>query len=192
VRIGILGGSFDPVHDGHLALGRAAVRELRLNRIFFVPARLSPFKQSRPPAARRHRLRMLKLALKRVPRSRICDWELRRPGPSYTISTLKRFRREHPRAELFLIVGGDAAATLSRWKDLDRFSRYCGVVSVRRGAKSGAFPGIRRLKARMPAASSSSVRKELGAGRLPGLPVPAPVLRYIRANGLYGSARKPS
>jgi nicotinate-nucleotide adenylyltransferase len=192
VRIGILGGSFDPVHDGHLALGRAAVRELRLNRIFFVPARLSPFKQSRPPAARRHRLRMLKLALKRVPRSRICDWELRRPGPSYTISTLKRFRREHPRAELFLIVGGDAAATLPRWKDADLFPRYCSIVSARRGGKSEASRGVRWLKARMPDASSSSVRKDLSAGRLSGLPVPPAVLRHLRANGLYGLARRPS
>lgn len=201
-RIGILGGSFDPVHDGHLALARAAIRELRLDQVYFVPARVSPFKQEEPPAPARDRLRMLRLALNGFNKSRICVWEVRRPGPSYTIRTLRQFRERYPRADLYLLLGSDAVQTLPGWKDAARIPEYCQVVSAVRGGKvkspglsaflrgqerAGRRGAIRWLQSKMPLASSSAVRRAAETGKLDGAPAPRTVKGYIRREGLYGA-----
>ena len=162
MRIGVLGGSFDPVHRGHLDLARSAVRRLRLERLLVVPARRSPFKGARPVAAR-HRLAMLRLAFRGIPKARISPMELRRPAPSYTVDTLRALRRRHPKAEIVLLVGTDAARDFSKWH------RASGI---RRLASLAVFP--RRIRV-----SSTGIRKG-GAG------LPAAVAAYARRHGLYG------
>lgn len=161
MRLGVLGGTFDPPHAGHLDLARAALRGLKLDLLLVVPAKRSPFKGARPTADR-HRLAMLRLAFRGMEGVRISPMELKRPVPSYTVDTLKALKRRWPKAELFLLVGADAAKGLPKWKQ---------AKEIRRLASVGIFP--RRLPI-----SSSRIRKG-GAG------LPASVAAYARRLGLY-------
>lgn len=161
MRVGVLGGTFDPPHRGHLDLARSALRLLKLNLILVVPARRSPFKGARPTVDR-HRLAMLRLAFRGMEGVRISPMELKRPAPSYTVDTLKALKRRWPKAELFLLVGEDAAKDLPKWKQ---------AKEIRRIASVAIFP--RRLPV-----SSSGIRKG-GAG------LPPSVAAYARLQGLY-------
>lgn len=169
MRIGILGGTFDPVHGGHLALARAAIRRLRLDRVLFVPARLSPLKEACPTPAK-HRLAMLRLALKGMKRARIETLELRRPGRSYTVNTLQVLKRKYPDAELFLILGKDAARDLRRWKD---------PAGIRCLATVSVFP-----RPGLHPASATRIRRELGVGKRPS-GCPRTVVEYVLRHRLY-------
>src|SRR6185503_19834502 len=106
-RIGLFGGSFDPVHLGHLLVAQAACEEFNLNRLFFIPAAQSPLKPERVPAPAELRLRMLRLALAGETNYEVDDQEIRRGGPSYTIDTVRAYRQRHPKSTLFYIVGAD-------------------------------------------------------------------------------------
>lgn len=191
LRLGLFGGSFDPVHKGHLALARAALRELKLERVYFVPARQSPLKEDQPSASARHRLAMLRQALRGEPRFRVEDWELRRAGPSYTYKTLRAFQRRFPGAQWHLLVGGDSLKSFTRWR---RWKELLGTgrvaVGLRRGMGLGPMPAsvrsrVRFLKARLPQASSSEIRERLRRGRSVRSLVSAVVSRHIRNAGLY-------
>src|SRR5690349_14974474 len=104
-RIGLFGGSFDPVHLGHLLVAQAACEEYRLDRLFFVPAAQSPFKPERVPAPASLRLRMLRLALAGRGDYAVDEQEIIRGGPSYTIDTVRAYRKQHPKATLFYLIG---------------------------------------------------------------------------------------
>lgn len=190
-KFGLFGGSFDPVHKGHLALARAALRELKLDRVYFVPARKSPLKTDSPSASARDRLTMLRRALRGEPRFKIEDWELRRPGPSYTYKTLRSFRRRFPGAQWHLLVGGDSLKFFTRWRRWEELlERGRLAAGLRRGVGLGPVPAsvrsrVRFLKARLPRASSSEIRERLRRGRSVRSFVPAVVARHIRNAGLY-------
>lgn len=169
MRVGILGGTFDPVHGGHLALARAALRRLKLDQILFVPARLSPLKDSKPTPAK-HRLAMLRLATKGMRKARIEALELKRPGPSYTVDTLKALKRKYPGAELFLILGKDAARDLSKWKN---------PIGVRLLAEICIFP-----RPGLHPASATRIRKALSGGARPS-GCPGTVALYALRHRLY-------
>ena len=185
-RVGILGGSFDPVHAGHLAMARAARSALGLDLVLFVPARLSPLKRRRPAPAR-HRLAMLRLALRRLPRARIEGMELRRRGPSYTVDTLRALKRRWPKAGFFLLLGADAARDLPRWRR---------AAEVRRLAVLAAFPrpGFRIPKGMLAlpmvprAVSATAFREVLARGRSPA-GCPSAVAAYARKHRLYATRR---
>ncbi len=177
MRLGVLGGSFDPVHAGHLAVARAALRGLRLDLLLIVPSKRSPLK-SRRPAPARHRLAMLRLAFRGMPKVRISTLELRRPAPSYTVDTLRALKRRWPGAELFLILGADAFAEFRRWRRPGEIRRLATLAAFPR-------PGVPSpedvwcLAMKPVDASASAIRQGEKAG------LPAPVARYIRRARLY-------
>jgi nicotinate-nucleotide adenylyltransferase len=166
VRIGLFGGTFDPPHAGHLALARAAVKELRLDRLYVVPAGNPPLKSVKPLTSARRRLALARRAFGGLPKTIVTPWEARRPGTSFTHKTLDAFRRRHPSAEWFLIVGGDSWRNFTRWRrwrDILKVARL--AVGTRPGVPLvGASPAVRKatifLKARMPRVSSTEIRSQ--------------------------------
>lgn len=192
MRIGILGGAFDPVHRGHLRLARAAQRSLRLDRLLLIPTRVSPHKRRTRVAPPRHRLRMLELSVRDLAGLDVCDLELRRAGRSYTVDTLRILRRRRPRADWFIVIGADNAAILDRWKRIDRLADWATFAVVER-------PGVRRKPPRVPGLrvrtipmaswphSSSEIRDRVRKGLPVGNLVPPPVADYIIRHKLYGA-----
>ena len=118
MKIGLLGGSFDPVHLGHLLVARAAREELGLDRVCFIPAAQSPFKPAATPAPAPERLRLLRLALAGETGTEIDDLEIRRGGVSYTVDTLRHYAEKYPGAEFFYIIGADVPEELAREHEL--------------------------------------------------------------------------
>ncbi len=187
-RIGLFGGSFDPVHRGHIALARAAVREQKLDRVIFIPAGKSPLKR-KPLSPPVHRRSMLRLALSGNPRFTLSDFELKASGPSYTIRTLRYFRKKYPAGRLFLLMGGDAFLSFRKWKEWKKIAELCTIVVARRRGASEISKrfirltraDVRILKSSIPAVSSTALR----GGRFSSVPLPRGVGRYIQAHGLY-------
>ncbi|MBI4395555.1 MAG: nicotinate (nicotinamide) nucleotide adenylyltransferase [Elusimicrobia bacterium] len=192
MKLGLFGGSFDPVHCGHIALARAALRELKLDRIYFVPAAQPPHKTPSSLTPATHRLNMLRIALRNAPAFPVSPWEIRRGGVSYTERTLRAFHKRFPRAEWHLILGGDSLNSFTTWRHWRRLLKMSRLVVGRRpGAKSAATPSVLkgqviRLKTRLPPISSTEVRRRLEKGRPVAPLLPLPVGRYIRQMNLYG------
>lgn len=187
MRIGILGGTFDPVHKGHLSLARSALKELKLDRLFFVPAKISPLKQTYPMAASTHRVNMLRIALKKMSRCKISRMEINRRGPSYTVDTLRAFRKKFSGSELFLVMGSDALKDFKRWKN------WRGIVNLSCLAvgKRPKFQAPKEwnqkalwLKGRFPDLSSTEIRSALSEGKTRGVFAGA-LLNYIHGHKLY-------
>jgi nicotinate-nucleotide adenylyltransferase len=165
MKIGIYGGSFDPVHLGHLKLAREAASELNLSKLVFVPSRRSPFKTTEGAGPAR-RLNLLKKAL-RGTGFEVSDCETRRKGPSYTVDTLALFRRRYPSAILYFLAGTDAAASLKKWKDYRRVLKVCRFTVLTRpgGAKVDPALAVDRLALDALPVSSSAIRASLGCGK---------------------------
>jgi len=194
-RIGVLGGTFDPIHVGHLAAARTAIGCARLDRILFMPTGRPPH---RPPAAAaaEDRLEMTRLATSEDKRFAVSDLELRRPGASFTSDTLRALRELHPHGELFLILGWDAARQLSSWHEPEVVRDLATVVVVARpgsGSPKGAELAAAGLDADhvilcgdgTPDVSASTIRQDIKSGRsIAGKVAPA-VERYIAAHHLY-------
>ncbi len=143
MKLGIYGGSFDPVHLGHLLVAQAAVEELGLDKIFFVPAAQSPFKPGAKPAPDSVRLRLLRLSLAGKPNCDIDEQEIRRGGVSYTVDTLRDYAKKFPGAELFYLIGADNAAKLNEWREaaeLATLAEFIAVPRPRAGGVAAAFP----------------------------------------------------
>jgi nicotinate-nucleotide adenylyltransferase len=188
-RIGLFGGSFDPVHIGHLLVGQSAREELRLDRLFFILAAQSPFKPGSKPIAPHQRLKMLRLALSGWDWCEVDDQEIRRGGISYTIDTVRDYAARLPDAELFYLIGADHASQLIKWRDAEELAKLVQFVVISRpGQPSTSLPEPFRgqqLVGFPMAASSSQIRERVKA-RLPLEPlVPAAVAEMIRNNGLY-------
>lgn len=186
VRVGIFGGTFDPVHVGHLAIANAALESVPLDGVVFVLARRSPLKERGPVAGEADRLAMLELAVAGEPRFSVSRVELERDGPSYTVDTLESFAGAD---ELFLMLGGDAIAELPRWKDPDRIARLATlVVAERPGAPSAPKDRSASLlvfDAPRLDISARELRARAARGRSLRYLVPDPVWRHIEARGLY-------
>ena len=189
MKLGIYGGSFDPVHLGHLLAARAAVEELALDRLFFVPAAQSPFKPENQPAPASLRLRLLRLALAGQPGYEIDEQEIRRGGTSYTVETLRHFARQFPGAELFYLIGADNAAKLNEWYEAAELAGLAEFVAVPRpGGVAPVFPPPFRgrvLKGFPFGVSSSEIRARVKAGRPVDHLVPAVVAEAIYAAKMY-------
>jgi nicotinate-nucleotide adenylyltransferase len=184
MKVGIFGGTFDPVHVGHLAIAHAALESLALDRVVFIPAKRAPLKEHGPIAGAAERLDMLELAIAGEPRFSVSRAELDRDGPSYTVDTLERLAGAD---ELFLILGGDALAALSRWKDPDRITKLATlVVAERPGApERTGNDGILAFDAPRLDISSRELRARAARGLSLRYLVPEAVWRYIEARGLY-------
>ena len=187
VRVGVFGGTFDPVHVGHLAIAHAALESIPLDRVLFVLAKRSPLKEHGPVASEADRLRMLELAVATEPRFAVSRLELDRDGPSYTVDTLERLAQLNRADELFLILGSDAIADLPRWKGPDRIARLATLIVAERPgapARAGDAP-IVPIDAPRLDISSRELRARAARGRSLRYLVPEPVLRHIEARGLY-------
>jgi nicotinate-nucleotide adenylyltransferase len=189
MKIGLFGGSFDPVHLGHLLVAQAAIEELGLNRLFFVPAAQSPFKPESKPAPASNRLQWLRLTLVGKTNCEIDGQEIRRGGVSYTIETVRDYARRFPKAELFYLIGADNAAKLHEWREANELARLAQfVVTPRPGETPVNFPAPfrgRTLKGFPLAVSSSQIRARVQAGLSIEPLVPPPVAEAICAAKLY-------
>lgn len=181
-RIGVFGGTFDPVHIGHLAIANAALEELRLDRVLFVPARRSPLKDREPVASAADRLAMLTLALADERRFVVSRVELDRDGPSYTVDTLAALRGE---GELFFIVGADAYADFDRWHEPERIRALATIAVARRPGASAAVTDAHVLDAPLVDISARELRARRARGRSLRYLVPEAALRYIEERRLY-------
>ena len=188
MRLGLFGGSFDPVHNGHLIVVRAAADALSLDHVRFVPAGEQPFKAGRHGAHAPDRLAMLVAALAGEPGFSVDDREIHRPGPSYTIDTVREIRAECPNDELFLLVGADAAVELPAWRDAEPLAEMVTVVALTRPGVS--VPNVSSLIDRVVAVpaidiSARTVRARLRGGDTIDDLVPPAVARCIAERGLY-------
>jgi nicotinate-nucleotide adenylyltransferase len=185
--IGLFGGSFDPVHHGHLIVAQVARESLRLDTVRFVPAREQPFKQGRHRSSPEDRAAMLSLAIAPTPEFELDRVELDRPGPSYTVNTLRALLERQPRAEFVLLLGADAAAELSAWREADRIPELARVVVFARpGSAVPRTPAIAQV-INVPAIdiSATEVRRRVGRGQPIQYWVPDAVAEYISRHRLY-------
>lgn len=189
MKLGLFGGSFDPVHLGHLLVAQAAVEELGLERIFFIPAAQSPFKPENHPAPAPERLRLLRLALAGRAKCTVDDQEIQRGGVSFTIDTVRDYAARFPAAELFYLIGADNVPTLPKWREAAELARLAEFVVIPRpGQPPAAFPPPfrGRLLVGFPVGvSSSQIRARVKAGLPVDQIVPAAVAEAIRNYRLY-------
>lgn len=164
MRLGLFGGSFDPVHAGHVGIARRAIAELALDRLVVLPAAVSPFKAGAPQGfSPEQRLALARIAFTGVANAVVDDRELRRGGVSYAIDTVRAFAAEYPGAEIFFIVGEDTLAGLSRWKEAAALAALCTFKAYPRTAES-----------------SSEIRRRLATGEPLGALLPEAAALFLR------------
>jgi nicotinate-nucleotide adenylyltransferase len=192
-RIGILGGTFDPIHIGHLAVGVAALHQLRLDEVLFVVANVPWQKaQLRKISSAENRLSMVQAAVAGRPGLVASDIEITRGGDSYTAVTLKALKEQDRTAELFLIVGSDLVDDLTTWKRWEEIPALCTLaIAYRPGetTKGELEPGWHSVEIRLPALelSSTELREMVAENRPIDFLVPDPVIDHIKRNALYQS-----
>ncbi len=188
-RIGLFGGSFDPVHLGHLLVAQAAREELGLMRLYFIPAAQSPFKPECVPTPAPQRLRLLRLALTGITWCEIDEQEIQRGGVSYTIDTVRDYGRRYPGASLFYLIGADHLPQLPKWRAAEELARLVEFVVIPRpGQAQTQFPAPYRGRwlAGFPlGVSSSQIRERVTSGLPIDHLVPSAVAEAIRNNRLY-------
>lgn len=190
-RVGMFGGAFDPPHRAHVALARAAVAQLALDRLHVLPTGDAWHKERRLTAAP-HRLAMTRLAFDGEPAVQVDDRELRRSGPTYSVDTLRELQAEHPQAQLHLLMGEDQAGGFTRWHAWEEIARLAVLCVAGRGTGEGiaalrALPGVRVDLLEMPQMpeSATEIRRRLTARQdIADLVEPA-VARYIESHLLY-------
>jgi nicotinate-nucleotide adenylyltransferase len=196
MRTGILGGTFNPPHLGHLIAAQEAYRELDLDRVILIPAGIPPHKPVEDEPGPQHRLELCRLAIGDDGHFMVSDLELRRDGPSFTVDTLKTLRSQSPSDDLFLILGADIAAGLPKWHEPEQVLELATVaIAMRRGtAKAAVQDALDQLQGgdrarffQMPriGISSTMVRDRTRAGQPIRYFVPEGVMHYIQRHGLY-------
>lgn len=198
-RIGILGGSFDPVHLGHLLIAEFARESLSLDKMCFLPAAHSPLKENPPNVEDKHRLEMLQLAINGNRYFEIDSRELEREGKSFTVQTLEEYRADYPDAEVFFVIGADSLETFARWKEPERICELAHVTVLQRGGVQVSNRNL--LQAHLPNTdqdleshfiaspqieiSSSEIRSRVHEGLSIRYQLPPAVAAYIAAQDLY-------
>ncbi len=187
MKIGIIGGTFNPIHIGHLILAEEAREKLGLNRIIFVPTNLAPHKDNSDIASAKDRLAMLKLAIKGNKYFCVCDIEIRRGGRSYTIETLKEFRDKYPTDEFCFITGSDLLKYLDEWKDINEIIQTVKfIVATRPGYPLEKIPSyISTVAIRAVDVSAFEIREAIKENKSFRYLVTDSVYRYINKNKLY-------
>ena len=198
-RIGVLGGSFDPLHYGHLILAEQIRQEADLDQVLLVPAYVNPFKEEVPPAEGKHRMAMLKLAVGDHKFFEISDIELQREGPSYTYDTLAELKeKQFPDDELYFIMGTDSFYALGHWFKAEELIRNFGfLIGMRRGYDEEQLKAtIARLREQYPIRaeyyqipeleiSSTEIKQRIRDGKSVRFMLPDKVIEYIQENELY-------
>ena len=189
MRIGILGGTFNPVHLGHLLLAQGALEEIPLDRVLWIPARVSPHKAVEAEVSAEDRARMVELAIEGNLSFRLSRTELSRESPSYTIETIRWLRTESndPKVEWFFLIGSDTAGELSSWRQIEELRRLVHFVAVPRpGQPTAALPdGVRSIPVKTLDVSSSEIRRRIQQKRSIRYLVPESVRSYIEERKLY-------
>jgi nicotinate-nucleotide adenylyltransferase len=200
LRVGILGGAFNPPHVGHLVCAQEALVQLELEKVVFMPVGQAPHRELESDPGAEARLEMVELAVGDDGRFAVSRTELDRSGPSYTADTLRELGEKAPGDELFLILGGDQAAALPTWREPEAVLSLATVAVVERtnwsrnaiGIKVGRLRGAERIRyLDMPViqVSSSAIRRRVAEGLPIRYLVPDKVASYIGANDLYGAAK---
>jgi len=182
-KIALYGGTFDPIHHGHLIVAREALERLGTEEVIFIPARVSPLRKNAPVARDEIRLLMIRVAIENEPGFAVDDCELRRPPPSYTIDTIEQIRQRKGDSTIYCLVGEDNVDKLTKWRrfaDLEKMVRF--VVLDRTGQRpSHVYPVIRRKID----ISATEIRKRVATGRSIRYFVPSAVEEIIRREKLY-------
>lgn len=187
MRIGIFGGTFNPIHFGHLVLAEQALEKLDLDKVIFIPSFYPPHKKSADIASAAHRYNMVKLAIQGNARFKVSDIEIKRRGRSYSIDTLRQLKKIYPKARLFFISGSDVSDQISRWKSINQILSLANFVLAKR-------PGYRLKKHNKNISvisiteldiSSSMVRRKIKAKKSIRYLMPMRIYKYIKEKGLY-------
>ena len=184
LKIGIYGGTFDPIHHGHLILSRQACEELKLDQLIFVPAALSPFKKTAAQADGTLRLEMLRAAIQGQKDFIADDCELKRPPPSYSIDTVLEIRERDSDADLFWLVGADNVQGLREWRRFEELERLVQFVILDRG-RAKKTPQVYPVVQRNVDISGTEIRNRVASGRSIRYLVPQAVEEIIRREKLY-------
>jgi nicotinate-nucleotide adenylyltransferase len=191
MRIGLLGGSFDPPHNGHLLAAGDAHDALSLDRVVFIPTAVQPLKAGQPSADAQHRLAMVRLLVDGDPRFEVDSLEIERGGLSYTVDTLTALTGRWPGAELFWLAGADVSQTFSKWREPDRIAQLAKLVVMQRTGTgpmevgAGLPEGTRVLETRRIDISSTEIRERVRQGRSIRGFVPDAVAAFIAQQRLY-------
>lgn len=190
MKIGILGGTFNPIHLGHLLIAQDALEQAGLDRVRFIPCALPPHKTASPLAPARDRLRMIRLAIAGDERFEVDDLEIRRGGRSYSVETVAGLRRREPGVEWFFIIGADSLRDLRHWKEIDRLAASCRFIAVARPGVTAPRKISRQWKVTLVRGhpcdiASREIRARRARGRSIRYLVPEQVLRYIDRQKLY-------
>ena len=194
MRLGVFGGAFDPIHNGHLLLAEQCREQCQLDEVRFVPTRTPPHKDAKSLTESRHRVEMLNLATAGLPEFTVSRIELDHDDVSWTAETLRRLRGQRPDDELFLLIGADSLRDFPTWREPHEIADMATVVAVNRGESCpDAFNWLDdRLRQRVQAAnmpgvdiSATDIRSRVSSGRSIRFLVPRAVEEYIRHNGLY-------
>lgn len=192
------GGAFDPVHQGHIYFAKAIIKNLQPDKLFFIPAALSPFKHEKGHAAPEKRLKMLELATHSLPRTAVLDLEIGRGGTSYTIDTLRTLKQKYPDSKLYWVIGDDHLDQLERWQEYPEHFTYADfIVLPRMYSLSEIKESINKqrhteqfhiLETKPYPLSSTFIRNQIRRGKSCANELPEAVARYIREQQLYGEA----
>lgn len=195
MRVGIVGGTFDPIHRAHIAMAEGVRRCAELDRILIVPAGVPPHRPQ-PEAGDEDRLAMCRLAVRGHPGLEVSDLELRRPGPSYTLLTLREIHAQHPDASLFMVLGWDAARELRGWHQPDQVLELADLLVVPRPGlpdpgpedlRAAGIPEdrVRLCRVRTPDIGATELRRQLHQGTVPDGALDPAVASYISEHRLY-------
>jgi nicotinate-nucleotide adenylyltransferase len=185
-KIGILGGTFDPPHNGHLLIAYEVLHALSLDEIWFMPARVPPHKQGDHISSSEHRLHMVKLAISGHEKFKVQPIELEREGSSYSYDTIMLLKKKHNKDELYFIIGGDMIEYLPKWYKIDELIQIITFVGVgRTGFSTKSKYPIIHVETPLFEVSSSFIRDRLKAGGNTELLLPPTVKKYIEENDIY-------
>lgn len=194
-KIGLFGGTFNPIHNGHLNLLRQVQAEMQFDELLLIPSHIPPHKAASDLAPGDDRLEMLRLAIEDMPEAGVCDIEIHNSGKSYTIDTLKKLRQIFPTAEFYFIVGTDMLLTFDEWKQWREILKLTYLVAS--GRDAGEYERLWEkaqklnkdriivLKTHPFPLSSTQIRQKVKAGEDVSQLLPPKVLRYIKQKGLY-------
>lgn len=197
-RIAIMGGTFDPIHFGHLVAAEAARDSFKLDRVFFVPSGNPPHKKNYPVTDAKHRYLMTNLAVAANPYFEVSAIEIERPGYSYAVDTVAKFYKTYKQAELFFITGADAILEILTWKSVERLTELCYFIAATRpgtnleelhhfiqGLPKNIGQKIHIMEVPALAISSTDIRRRVAEHRTIKYLLPEAVEQYIFKNGLY-------
>jgi nicotinate-nucleotide adenylyltransferase len=187
-KIGIIGGTFDPPHNGHLLIANEVYHALQLDEVWFMPNQIPPHKMGKDVASAHDRTEMLKLAIEKEPHFVLCLIELERQGPSYTYDTIVQLKKKHPDTEFYFIIGSDMVEYLPKWYNITKLLELITFVGVTRPGYTLSTPyDIVKLEIPEFAVSSSLIRDRFKSRKTTHYLLPEKVQDYIERNGLYGT-----